>query len=77
MKNQEIIKHIGQQIRHQRQKNGMTQKVLGEKLGVMPATVSAWELGKISPQIVTVIQIEDIFNCNIDCRKEEHLCKQN
>ena len=74
MKNAEIIKSIGKKIRARRREKNITQKQLGKRLGVLTATVSAWELGKISPRLVTVIELEKILDCKL-ISEEETQCK--
>lgn len=40
-----LQKQIGQRIRAERERNGMTAQQVGDRLGVTRAAVSNWELG--------------------------------
>lgn len=46
----DLSKYVGSKIREYRKKKKMTQKELGEKIGVKHNTVSDYESGKISPE---------------------------
>ncbi len=45
---------IGRFIAENRKKKNMTQKVLGEKVGVTNKTVSRWETGRYMPDLDTI-----------------------
>ena len=47
----DITKRIGQQIRDTRKKRGLTQKKLGELLGVSESAVNRYESGKVNPSL--------------------------
>ena len=57
---------IGQHIRSQRVRNGMTQGDLAERLHFKQATISMWERGERNPAIEILPQLADIFGCSID-----------
>lgn len=48
-----------------RKKSGFTQVALAEKLGIAQNTVSCWETGVSKPDVLTVVKIAEIFNCDI------------
>lgn len=54
---------IGEKIKTARKKAGLTQKELGEKLGVSAAMIAQYETGKRTPKIST---IEKIINAIAD-----------
>lgn len=54
---------IGESIRTWRQKNSMTQKELGERLGVRAQTVSSWETNRTEPDIGTVEALAAALHC--------------
>ena len=57
------IKHkVGLQIREARKAKGMTQKELGEKLGVGEPTVTNYESGKQNLTIETLKKIADALD---------------
>lgn len=49
-----------------RQKHGLTQAELGEKLGVNQNTVSNWESGKRNADFPNLSKLAEIFNCTTD-----------
>jgi len=44
---------IGQRIKAARQKNNLSQKALGEQLGITAGAVGQWEIGTSSPTVAT------------------------
>jgi len=57
---------IGEKIKYLRNKNGMTQKELADKLYVTSQAVSRWENGEVEPSINTVLEMSKIFNISVD-----------
>lgn len=53
-------------IKELRQKNNLTQKELGEKLGLTESTVSLYEAGKRKPDPSTLVKLANIFDVSID-----------
>lgn len=53
-------------IRGLREDKDMTQKMLGDKLGVSHNTVSAWENGINEPNIANLIMLSKIYNVSVD-----------
>jgi transcriptional regulator with XRE-family HTH domain len=47
-----------------RKENNMNQRELSEKLGVVQATVSAWETGRNEPDNETLQKLADLFRVN-------------
>lgn len=56
---------IGESIRHARQKAGLTQKELGEKLGISQAAVGQFESDKANPKIETLLKIATALNIKL------------
>ena len=52
-------------IKKMREKRGLTQKNLADKIGVAQQHISRWETGKHRPSIDTVQKLAEILNCNI------------
>lgn len=48
-------------IKMYRERVGLTQRQLSERLGVDPSTVAYWETGKSAPNADTLVQLCDIF----------------
>ncbi len=56
---------IGASIRNNRKKNGITQDILAEKIGVTKSTISKYELGQREPGFEQLILIAKALNCTI------------
>ena len=57
---------VGENIRHFREKSGLSQEALAEKLNVTRQAVSNWERGKTEPDIETLHQIADTLDVTIE-----------
>lgn len=53
-------------IKELRESLGLTQKALGEKLGIDGHNVGDWERNKCEPSTEMLIKLADYFNCTID-----------
>lgn len=53
-------------IQFYRKLKGITQEQLGETLGVSRQTISKWESGASHPEMDKLLQLCDIFNCDLD-----------
>ncbi len=56
---------VGDNIRAERKKAGLTQKELGERLGISPVGIAQWENGLRTPKIETLQKISDALNVPI------------
>lgn len=54
------------EIQMRREKIGLTQDQLAEKLGVDRSTVAKWETGKSHPRIFLLPKISVILGCTVD-----------
>ena len=57
---------VGENIKKTRNKIGITQEQLAEKINVTRQAVSNWENGKTEPDIETLTKIAQIFDISID-----------
>ena len=57
---------VGENIKKTRNKIGITQEELAEKINVTRQAVSNWENGKTEPDIETLTKIAQIFDISID-----------
>lgn len=57
---------IGAKIKTERQSAGLTQEALAENLKTTRQTVSNWENNRSYPDIVSLIEMSNIFNISID-----------
>lgn len=53
-------------IRELREEKGITQVRLSIELEVSQETISAYEMGKYSPSVKSLLKLREIFNVNID-----------
>lgn len=49
-----------------REKVGLTQKEVAEKLGVDQSAVSFWETGKTHPRASLLIRLASLYGCTVD-----------
>lgn len=57
---------IGKNIANLRKEKGLTQRELGEMLGVSNQAVSKWESEITSPDVSVFPLLADVFECSID-----------
>ena len=57
---------ISEKLKEARQKTGMTQDQIAEKVMVSRVTVSNWENGKSLPDIVSLISLSDLYGISLD-----------
>lgn len=60
------LQETGRFIQSCRKELGMTQTELSERLNISPQSVSNWERGETFPDIDTLIDLAEIFNCSVD-----------
>jgi len=60
------MNEIGQKIQIYRQKSGLTQEALAEKLNVSRQSVSKWELGQTLPEVDKIIAMSRLFSTSTD-----------
>lgn len=59
------FKGIGEEIRLERKRAGLTQKQLAERLGVTHALIGQYERGERHPKLETIQRIADALNINV------------
>ncbi len=57
---------FGEILRFERERKGLSQEELGQLINAVKSTISQYELGKRKPDIDTLQQFADIFNCHVD-----------
>lgn len=62
----EIRKFVGEKIRYYRKKNGLTQKELGDKIGVRHNTISQYESGTNEPEQDMLFAIANILDVSVN-----------
>ena len=70
-------------LRELRNKSGLTQNEIANKLGVSGQTILNWENGIYEPKINQLIQLADLFNVSVDYlierksnRNIDDICKE-
>ena len=71
-------------LRELRNKSGLTQKEIANKLGVSGQTILNWENGIFEPKISQLIQLADLFGVSVDylierktgANKIDDICKE-
>ena len=61
----DIIEQAGNLIKEARKSKGLTQKELGEKLGIGESRVSKYESGKENPTLATLQKIADALGVDL------------
>lgn len=49
-----------------REKTGLTQKEVAEKLGIDQSAVSLWETGKTAPRVAILVKLAELYHCSLD-----------
>ncbi len=57
---------IGSKIKFEREKFALTQLELGKMLGVTKQCISGWEVGRTTPDSITLNRMAKIFNVSIN-----------
>lgn len=57
---------IGKKLKDARTKSGFTQETVAEKIGVSRQTISNWENERSYPDIVSVIELSNLYSISLD-----------
>ena len=49
-----------------REKTGLTQKEVAERLGIDQSSVSLWETGKTAPRVAVLVKLAELYHCSLD-----------
>lgn len=61
-----MILNIANRIKYLRDKSGMTQTVLANRLGISRSAVNSWEMSLTTPSLSNIIEMVKIFNVSLD-----------
>lgn len=53
-------------LKYIRQKNGLTQAELAQKIGVTQSLIAMWERGAVLPNAAKLPELADTLGCSID-----------
>lgn len=71
--NDEKLKHqLGINIATFRKRSGMTQAALAEKINFSDKAVSKWERGESVPDILTIMELAQLFEISVDDLLKDH-----
>jgi len=59
--NAKVRENVRENIKKYREKIGLTQRQLAERIGIDPSTVAYWEMGRGAPNADTLVLLCDIF----------------
>ena len=57
---------FGKKLKELRLEKGLSQRILGENLGVCNQSISFWESGAREPDLNTVVEIAEFFDVSAD-----------
>mgnify|MGYP002516472834 CR=1 FL=1 len=57
---------FGKNLKNLRLSEGLSQRALGERLGVCNQTVSFWESGSREPDLDILVKLAEVFNVSVD-----------
>ena len=57
---------LSKNLRELREKRGLTQKDLADRLSLSGMTVSKWENERSIPDIFTLLKLAEIFDCTLE-----------
>ena len=60
------LKNLGVRLSELRKKSGLNQRQAAEKLGISPAPLSAYELGKKLPPLETLAAMAELYDVSLD-----------
>lgn len=66
MNENDLTLFVGRKIKHYRKKKEMTQKELGEKIGVKHNTIATYESGRNAPEQNAIFKIAKALNVTVD-----------
>ena len=61
-----MIYNIADRIRYLRDKTGLTQTDLSNKLGISRSAVNSWEMSLTSPSLINLVEMSKIFKVSLD-----------
>lgn len=72
MNDEKLKNQLGSNIATFRKRSGMTQAALAEKINFSDKAVSKWERGESVPDILTVMQLAQLFDVTVDELLRDH-----
>ncbi len=57
---------LSKNLRELREKRGLTQKDLADKLALSDKTISKWEKERSIPDVFTLLKLAELLDCSLD-----------
>lgn len=61
-----MIFGLPERLREQREKYGMSQRTAAKRLNIAPATISGYECGERTPNLLMILSLSYLYNCSVD-----------
>ncbi|MDE6598668.1 MAG: helix-turn-helix transcriptional regulator [Oscillospiraceae bacterium] len=61
-----MIYGLPERLRELREKFGISQRDAAERVGIAPTTISGYERGERTPDVLTVLKFSYVYNCSVD-----------
>lgn len=55
---------VGEKIKRERERRGMSQKFLGDLCGIADSAIRKYESGKVEPKLSTIVKISNALKIN-------------
>lgn len=65
-KEEQRIMTIGENLKAYRQANKWSQEVIAQKMLVTRTSISNWETGKTTPDIINILKLSTVYGCTAD-----------
>lgn len=62
---------IGQKLKNARTAANLTQESVAEQIGISRQTISSWENNRTYPDIISIIQLSDLYQMSLDALLKE------
>lgn len=61
-----MIKDLPEKLKSMRKKSNLSQKEVGEAIGVSVSTVSDYEIGNKTPSVGKLLRLAGLYRCSVD-----------
>ena len=61
-----MIKGLPEKIKELRQKYGLSQRDVANRLGISPSIISGYETGERTPSVENIIALSSLYRCSTD-----------
>ena len=61
-----MVEGLGKRLKKQRELNGLSQREVGEAIGVTQGNINNYERGERTPSLERLVAMAKLFNCSAD-----------